>query len=155
MKPTARRLPVDGWTATMAGAEHIVPTIGPLSTSLKGCKIFMKTLIDAKPWYREPSLLPFPWKEVDAFPEKKLKVAVLWDDGVVRPHPPVTRALKQVVEKLKTNDDIEVVEWKPYKHDLAWEIIVGRMSPSIPQPLIFSIRQAYIFPTAGHKNSTQ
>ncbi|CAD6445972.1 41e683fe-58ed-426e-beb6-afdce751dde1 [Sclerotinia trifoliorum] len=125
MKPTTRRLPVEGWAATMAGSEHILGTIGPLSTSLEGCKIFIKTLIDAKPWYKEPSLLPFPWKEEDLFSGKKLKVAILWDDGVVKPHPPVTRALQQVVDKLKTNDNIEVVEWKPYKHDLAWDIIAN------------------------------
>ncbi|APA08836.1 hypothetical protein sscle_04g036060 [Sclerotinia sclerotiorum 1980 UF-70] len=125
MKPTTRRLPVEGWAATMAGSEHILGTIGPLSTSLEGCKVFIKTLIDAKPWYKEPSLLPFPWKEEDFFSGKKLKVAILWDDGVVKPHPPVTRALQQVVDKLKTNDNIEVVEWKPYKHDLAWDIIAN------------------------------
>jgi amidase len=125
MKPTTGRLPVNGWSATMGGAEQIVPTIGPLSTSLEGCKLFIKTIIDAKPWYKEPSLLPFPWKEDDPFNGKKLKVAVLWDDGVVKPHPPVTRALKQVVDKLKSKGNVEVVEWKPYKHDLAWEIIVS------------------------------
>jgi amidase len=125
MKPTTLRLPVGGWTATMAGAEHIIPTIGPLSTSLRGCKLFIKTLIDAKPWFKEPSLLPFPWKEENAFPGKKLRVAILWDDGVVKPHPPVTRALKQVVEKLKDKSNIELVDWKPYKHDLAWDLAVG------------------------------
>jgi hypothetical protein len=35
MKPTTGRLPVYGWHATMGGAEQIVPTIGPLSTSLE------------------------------------------------------------------------------------------------------------------------
>ncbi|KAM3087722.1 hypothetical protein ACMFMG_001798 [Clarireedia jacksonii] len=125
MKPTTLRLPVGGWTATMAGAEHIIPTIGPLSTSLKGCKLFIKTLIDAKPWFKEPSLLPFPWKEEDAFPGKKLRIAVFWDDGVVKPHPPVTRALKQVVEKLKDKSNIELVEWKPYRHDVAWDLIAN------------------------------
>jgi Asp-tRNA(Asn)/Glu-tRNA(Gln) amidotransferase A subunit family amidase len=86
--------------------------------------LFIKTIIDAKPWYKEPSLLPFPWKDAKSFVGKKLKVAVLWDDGVVKPHPPVTRALKQVEDKLKAKDNVEVVEWKPYKHDLAWELIV-------------------------------
>jgi amidase len=124
MKPTSCRLPMVGLTATQMGEEQIIPTIGPLSTSLEGCKLFIKTIIDAKPWYREPALLPFPWKEDDFFKGKKLKVAVLWDDGVVKPHPPVTRALKQIVEKLKGKENIEIVEWKPYKHDLAWEIIV-------------------------------
>ncbi|KAF8856546.1 amidase [Acephala macrosclerotiorum] len=125
MKPTTGRLPVAGLMATMFGAEHIIPTIGPLSTSLEGCRLFIKTLVDAKPWYKEPSLLPFPWKEENAFEGKKLKVAVLWDDGVVKPHPPVQRALKEVVEKLKAKGNVEVVEWKPYKHDLAWEIIAN------------------------------
>lgn len=125
MKPTTARLPVQGWTATMGGAEQIVPTIGPFSTSLEGCKLFIKTLIDAKPWYKEPSLLPIPWKEEDTLKGKKLKVAVLWDDGVVKPHPPVTRALQELVDKMKASDEFEVVEWKPYKHDLAWELIVS------------------------------
>ena len=125
MKPTTLRLPVGGWTAAMAGAEQIVPTIGPLSTSLEGCKLFIKAIIDAKPWFKEPALLPFPWKEDDFFAGKKLKIAVLWDDGVVKPHPPVTRALKKVVDKLKENENVEIVEWKPYKHDLAWELIVS------------------------------
>jgi Asp-tRNA(Asn)/Glu-tRNA(Gln) amidotransferase A subunit family amidase len=113
-----------GLTATQLGEEQIIPTIGPLSTSLEGCKLFLKTIIDAKPWYKEPTLLPFPWREEDFFKGKKMKVAVMWDDGVVKPHPPVTRALQQVVEKLKGRENIEIVEWKPYKHDLAWEIIV-------------------------------
>ena len=129
LKPTSGRLPMKGLLATMGGAEQIVPTIGPLSTSLEGCKIFTKTIIDAKPWLKEPSLVPFPWKNKDFFPAgKKLKVAVLWDDGVVKPHPPVTRALKQIVDKLKSSNNVEVVEWKPFKHDLAWEIIVSVVS---------------------------
>lgn len=97
-----------------------------MSTSLEGCKLFLKTIIGAKPWYQEPSLLPYPWKEENFFDGKKLKVAVIWDDGVVKPHPPVTRALKQVVEKLKAKGNVEIVDWKPYKHDLAWEIIASR-----------------------------
>ena len=125
MKPTTQRLPNSGAIAAMAGEEQIVPTIGPLSTSLEGCKLFIKTIIDAKPWLKNPSMLPFPWKEEDAFKGRKLKVAVLWDDGVVKPHPPVTRALKEVVDKLKGKENVEVVEWKPYKHDLGWEIIVS------------------------------
>jgi len=109
----------------MGGAEQIVPTIGPLSTSLEGCKLFTKTLIEAKPWFREPSLLPFPWKGENHYTGRKLKVAVLWDDGVVKPHPPVTRALNRLVDKLKANENVEIVEWKPYKHDQAWEMIAN------------------------------
>ena len=132
-RPTSYRLPVDGWTATMLGSEHIVPVIGPLSTSLDGVKIVMKTLIDAKPWLTEASLLPFPWRDdVNHLSSTsanssatKLKVGVLWDDGVVKPHPPVQRALKEVVRKLEEQIDVEIVDWIPYNHDLAWEIIAS------------------------------
>lgn len=118
------RVPNFGMVATMFGSEQILPTFGPLSTSLEGCKLFMKTVIDSKPWLKEPSLLPFPWKDDDAYKGRKPKIAVLWDDGVVRPHPPVTRALRQVIEKLKAKDNVEIVEWIPYKHGEAWAIIV-------------------------------
>jgi amidase len=133
MKPTTGRLPMDGLTATMMGEEQIVPTIGPLSTSLQGCKLFIKTIIDAQPWFKEPSLLPFPWRQENFFEIKKLKVAVMWDDGVVKPHPPVARALRQVVDKLKERGNAEIVEWTPWKHDLAWEIIV-RFPSHFPLP---------------------
>lgn len=138
----------------MYGQEQIVPTIGPLSTSLEGCRLFVKSLIDAKPWQKEPYLLPFPWKEEKVFQTRKLKVAVLWDDGVVKPHPPVTRALKQVVQKLKQIGNVEVVDWKPYKHDTAWEIIVSLLSTlkiQQPQLITYVNRQIYTSVTAEKK----
>lgn len=63
LRPTSYRLPLDGFAATMLGEEHIVPVVGPLSTSLQGIKIFMKALIDQKPWLYDPMLVPMPWKD--------------------------------------------------------------------------------------------
>ncbi len=131
LRPTTARLPVFGFAATMMGEEHVLPVLGPLSTTLEGCKLFMKTIIDQKPWLKEPNLVPVPWRMSDEARygakngKKRLKVGVIWDDGVVKPHPPIARALKEVVEKLKTVPDIEVIDWKPYRHDLAWEIIAS------------------------------
>ncbi|KAI0538044.1 amidase signature domain-containing protein [Xylaria digitata] len=125
-KPTALRLPVSGWSATMAGADHIVGTIGPLSTSLEGVSLFVRTILHARPWLREPALVPIPWKDEDQPREekgRKLRVGVIWNDGVVLPHPPVAAALSRVVEKLKDNEAVEIVNWECWKHDLAWEII--------------------------------
>lgn len=132
-KSTSYRLPTKGWSATMAGAEHIVPCIGPLSTSLAGIKLFMKTVIAAKPWLREPSLLPFQWNDKGdpCVERKRLKVAILWDDGIVKPHPPITMALQKVVERLHASEAFEIVDWNPYKHDLAWEIIVSAILSNI------------------------
>ena len=106
----------------MLSQEQIVAVLGPLSTSLEGIKLFMKTVIAAKPWLTEPSLLPLPWADQKYF-HTGIKVAVMSHDGVVQPHPPVTRALNQVVGRLSGVPGVEVVDWKPYKHDEAWEII--------------------------------
>jgi amidase len=78
LKPTSYRLPLDGFAATMDGQEQIVPVVGPLSTSLEGIKIFMKTLIDQKPWLYEPSLVPMPWQDTAK------------QGSLVRTHPPRT-----------------------------------------------------------------
>lgn len=124
LRPTSYRLPVDGWSACMLGSEQIVPVIGPMSTSLAGLKLFMKTVIAAKPWLVEPSVLPIPWQDQKSYPNgQKLKIAVLWSDEVVKPHPPIIRALREIVEKLNRFDDFEIVDWAPHNHAEAWEII--------------------------------
>ncbi|KAJ8120996.1 hypothetical protein ONZ43_g2446 [Nemania bipapillata] len=126
-KPTALRLPVSGWSATMAGSDHIVGTIGPLSTSLEGVSLFVRTILSGRPWLREPSLVPIPWRGKDQLEERargrKLRVGVIWDDKVVRPHPPILAALSRVVAELQKSDEVDVIEWECWKHDLAWEVI--------------------------------
>ncbi|KAK3675405.1 hypothetical protein LTR78_004915 [Recurvomyces mirabilis] len=131
LRPTSHRLPVSGWSATMLGSEHIIPVIGPLSTSLEGIKLFAKTLIDQKPWLYEPVCVSLPWKDtssgtllrIAASGQRKLRIGVLADDGVVKPHPPIIRGIKSVLSRLKDHSDIEVVDFPPYKPEEAWRII--------------------------------
>jgi amidase len=129
-RPSSYRLPLVGCHASMLGQEQVIPVIGPLSTSLEGLNIFMKAIIEQKPWLKDPSMLPFPWRDYKAKTllksedgKPKLKVGILWHDGVVMPHPPITRALKEIADRLKGVASVAIVDWKPYKHDLAWEII--------------------------------
>lgn len=128
LRPTGGRFPLDGLSAAK-GAHGITPVMGPISTSRGGLRLLMKTALDAKPWLRETSLFPFPWRDQESYLDtgsgKRLKVGVMWDDGVVRPHPPVTRALKELVQKLREVPGIEIVDWKPYRHDYAWERIAS------------------------------
>lgn len=151
LRPSAHRLPNTGTTSTMLGEEQIVPVIGPISTSLEGVKVFTKTLIDQRPWLKQPDLIPVGWRDEVAWLKKtdqgakKLKIGVLSDDGVVRPHPPVLRAINEVVEKLKGVDGVEIVEWKPYKHDLAWDVIVSFLPETRIKRLTSNTSQARLY----------
>lgn len=126
---TSRRLPLRGVGGEESGYESILGVVGPLSTSLEGIKLFSKTIIDAKPWLKDPSLIPLPWTMDQQHLRPTLRIAVMWDDGIVKPHPPILRALKETVAKLKLVRDIDVVDWLPYKHEEAWRIIASLYFP--------------------------
>lgn len=130
LRPTSARLPMGGLAATMLGQEGVPAVIGPLSRSLAGIKIFMKTLIDQKPWLTDPSLVSFPWRETKTSSllrtvegKRKLKIGIMRDDGVVKPHPPILSAMDRLTSALAANPDIELVDFAPYKHDEAWRIV--------------------------------
>ena len=86
LRPTTRRIPLLGVVAPQVGSGYVEPVIGPLSTSLDGIKLFMRTVLAAKPWMDDPSLVPLGWRDENSYLErgsgKRLKVAVLWNDGV-------------------------------------------------------------------------
>ena len=78
-------------------------------------------MTNSQPWLKDVKCIPIPWRQIE--PKKKLKIAIMWDDGVVRPTPPVRRALKATAEKLKEAGH-EVVDWAPKGHRKALEILV-------------------------------
>jgi amidase len=124
-KPTANRIPTLGWSSTPPGADPIQTVIGPMSKSLDGIETFMQVALDAKPWTQEPVLIPFPWRSANLSPtaEKPIRIGIMWHDGVVLPHPPVTRTLKEFVDSLEGLPYLQTTEFSPYKHDEGWAII--------------------------------
>jgi Asp-tRNA(Asn)/Glu-tRNA(Gln) amidotransferase A subunit family amidase len=80
----------------------------------------MKAVTDGMPWEEETSLVPLPWKNVT--PTRAFTVGVLWDDGMAHPHPPVQRAMKMAVAKMKAAR-IKTVDWQPHKHAHGMRII--------------------------------
>ena len=129
LRPTAHRVPVKDMVFSCEGEEQILVSYGPLSTSLEGIDLFMSAVLARSAWLTEPSLIAIPWRMHENQLPPKLKVAVMWDDGVVNPHPPIIRALRETVDKLKDVPDIEIVDWKPYKHDYAWQLIASLYFP--------------------------
>ncbi|OJJ46392.1 hypothetical protein ASPZODRAFT_132487 [Penicilliopsis zonata CBS 506.65] len=120
-RPSSLRNPMNGLKSAASGQESIKAVVGPLaSQSIEDLELFQSAVIDQEPWETETSLVPLPWKRVT--PTKDITIAIMWDDGCVRPHPPMTRGLKHAKARLEAAG-IKVVDWEPYRHDHGWEII--------------------------------
>ena len=94
-------MPYAGCVNSLDGQEAILSVLGPMTTSIEGVKRFMKAVLDAHPWNRDPMVLRMPWNEsaynlAEHGNGGQLCFGILWHDGVVHPHPPVTRALEIV-----------------------------------------------------------
>ncbi|KAJ9151117.1 Amidase [Pleurostoma richardsiae] len=101
----------------------VLPVAGPMATSLASIEAYMQALQHAKPWEIDPRGAPLPWRaeECTIAPSRRLKVGYVVDDGVVKPQPPVARAVGQVVAALKAAGH-EVVEWDATSHAHGYEL---------------------------------
>jgi len=126
LKGSVGRLPHSGLLGSHNGMDAIVGCVGPMATSARDLELFCRVMLDTKPWLDEPCLLEMPWKRAVAcgqgLPEK-LAIAILFDDGVVAPHPPITKALNHYRDVL-VQAGHDVIEWKPVDHQNGWNLIV-------------------------------
>lgn len=110
LRPSGGRFPVRNCRSGMPGQEAVQSVNGPLARTLQDMTIYAKAVIDGQPWLRDPKCLPFPWHPASL--PSRLKIAVMWNDGMVKPTPPVARALRSAVEKLQAAGH-DIVEWDP------------------------------------------
>ncbi|KAI5965989.1 hypothetical protein KGF57_000697 [Candida theae] len=123
LRSTLGRIPTADYFSCNMGSESILSVTGPLSRSLSTVDLVMKTVIDAKPWLVDPTLVPLEWKKPV---QKKYRVGILWSDNIVNPSPPIKRALTMVSEKLSGLENFEVVSFEPYKPEEVAKIL-GRL----------------------------
>ena len=106
LRPSYNRIPYEGSVNSLEGLDTLPSVLGPLSTDLGGIKLFMQAVIGRKPWLKDPLSLRKPW-DGDAYQlvehggGKKLTFGILWNDGLVVPHPPIIRALEMTRDALK------------------------------------------------------
>ncbi|OAK93588.1 amidase signature enzyme [Phaeosphaeriaceae sp. SRC1lsM3a] len=114
LKPSSTRLPYQGVSVSTEGQEHVPSVIGPMSRDLGSLIAVTKDVLDACPWDLDPKCSPIPWRSelYESIQSRPLVIAVIRDDGVVRPHPPVARVLQQVASKLEAAGH-EIVPWSP------------------------------------------
>ena len=126
LKGSVARLPHAGLLGSHDGMDAIVGALGPLATSARDLALFCRVMLQYEPWLIEPALLEIPWKQsvVDgAGMPSRLSIAILWDDGVVAPHPPILDALARTRDALLAAGH-EVLSWEPVAHQEAWDLLV-------------------------------
>ena len=100
MRPTSDRVPKFGVQSTAPGQLSIKVSVGPNCHSLADLKLLVKLILTHPTLPYEPTCIPGSWVDIKTS-DKKLKIGVLSSDGVVDPHPPIQRALKETAEKLR------------------------------------------------------
>ncbi|KAE8162563.1 amidase signature domain-containing protein [Aspergillus tamarii] len=120
LRPSFGRFPNFQTRSGLAGQEAVNSVNGPMAPTLEEITFYSKTVIDQEPWVNDPKCLPIPWRPVE--PKHRLKLAVMWDDGIVTPTPPVARALKETVNRLRKAGH-EVIDWAPTGHKEARELL--------------------------------
>ncbi|TCD65745.1 hypothetical protein EIP91_002229 [Steccherinum ochraceum] len=129
LRPSYGRIPYAGAVNSLEGQDSVPSVFGPICNSLDGVKIFMKAVIDSKPWLKDPLAVRKAWDE-EAYQlaehgyGKSLVFGIVWNNGAKVPHPPVTRALEMTKAALVAAGH-KVVDWDPVGHVEICEALVG------------------------------
>ena len=100
-KPSVHRVPFGGMTIpAKEGAFGIDPAAGPLTRSPRDLRLFMQSVIEAKPWDYDCSAFCAPWHSTT--PKKTLTIGIIPECPSVPVTPPILRAINTAAEKLKT-----------------------------------------------------
>ncbi|TFK77300.1 general amidase [Pluteus cervinus] len=129
LRPSYGRVPYAGNVNSLEGEDSILSVLGPMSNSLDGVKVFMKSVVGQKTWERDPLVTRMPWDEAEYSLAshgggRNLCFAIIWDDGIVVPHPPITRGLEMTKRALLAAGH-KVLDWKPLKHKEMYDIALG------------------------------
>ncbi|KAF7341532.1 Amidase domain-containing protein [Mycena venus] len=144
LKPTTLRVPRGSGSAPLPGANSIVEAFGPICrrwvlrrdsstyynpdnfNSLRDIDLWFSVVLGSKPWLNEYDLVPIPWRisepSIWSGSDNKIRLGVMWHDGVVLPQPPIRRALKALVDALTKIQAFEIVDYLPFKHLEASEL---------------------------------
>lgn len=112
IRPSAGRMPYEGMANSMDGQNTVLSVVGPLSHTVGGLRLAMKSLLSTQPWLHDPLVVEMPWRDDEereildlisssTAGQGKLAFGVMEDDGIVTPQPPVQRAMKIIISALE------------------------------------------------------
>lgn len=123
LRPSTRRISCLGGVSSGKGQESVVAVAGPITNSVEDIELFMKSYInEGKPWNLDPWCIPVIWRDVAKPNPKDITVAIMYDDGQVKPHPPIQRGLEFVESKLKAAG-ANVIKFDPIEIKEAYECV--------------------------------
>ncbi|KAM9897792.1 hypothetical protein OXX79_006668, partial [Metschnikowia pulcherrima] len=123
LRPTTNRFSKVGGVSSGSGQESVPAVEGPMTRSVDDIDFLMDVYINqGKPWVADCTTYPLPWKKVAKPEPKDLTIAIMYDDGIVKPTPPIARALKIVAEKLAAAG-AKVVTFEPIDTQLAKDTV--------------------------------
>lgn len=113
LRPTTNRFSKNGGISSGAGQESVPAVQGPMTRSVEDIDFLMDIYINqGQPWITDCTTYPLPWKKVEKPRPETLTIAIMYDDEIVKPTPPIARGLRHVAEKLKAAG-AKVIEFKP------------------------------------------
>lgn len=110
----------------MDGQNSVLSVVGPLATTAGSLRLLVKAILSQQPWLHDPLVHEIPWRESheqeiqslirsESSSSGKLCFGVMATDGIVKPSPPILRAIDIVVKALRSQGH-EVIEWQPPFH---------------------------------------
>lgn len=162
LKPSYGRIPYMNVKNSYAGQEIMPSVIGPMARSLADLEMFARAIVSCETWNIDPNIVPIPWRDMSFLAKRKLRLGFLWDDHLMKPHPPITRALEETFNALKFHGH-EIVQWDfPYQKDvldLAKEVLgadggheVKLLCEEGGEPILDCLK--YAFPSLNDESSS-
>jgi amidase len=100
-----------------------------MGPSIESLRYALEALLSSEPWSTDPGVLPIPWRapvEIDS--GTKLSFGFMDFDGVVRPHPPIMRALEMIKKALQASGhEVRTSAFYPSLKETR-QLTVGRLS---------------------------
>ncbi|KAH9897145.1 amidase [Xylariomycetidae sp. FL2044] len=101
-RPSAGRVPFGRQLMPAnAGIGAISPTAGPMANDMDVLQIFMKAVIDARPFRHDATVLDIPWRDTNGPQRPKLRLGLLPEDPLFPLHPPVKGTASKAVATLQ------------------------------------------------------
>ena len=120
LRPSLGRFPTYGSRSGLPGLESVSSVNGPMAGSWESLEMYCRAVVGAEPWQYDAKAVPLSWRQLELPP--RLNFAVVEDDGIVRPTPPIRRGVRTAADRLRAAGH-SVIPWDCRLHREANDII--------------------------------